>query len=80
MRPYFRVNLMGAIIYMIVIGWLLFACTIRIVVDLDTGVENGFPYVGLGLGCLGLVGVGFGRMWERDHRPHPDEEEAWDNW
>lgn len=60
MKAHWRLNLAGVLIYLILVGWLLVACTVRIFLNLETGDGNTMAYVGLGLGALGLIGIGFG--------------------
>lgn len=61
MRTHWRVNLFGALVYVLLVGWLILACAARIVMDLNQGVDNAMPYVGMGMGAIGLIGIGFGR-------------------
>lgn len=59
--PHWRLNIFGALVFVILVGWLLIACTVRIMLDLENGLDPVMPCVGLGLGFLGLIGIGFGK-------------------
>jgi hypothetical protein len=58
-----RLNLIGALIYVILVGWLLLASTLRILLNLETGGSSVGAFIGLALGALGLIGIGFGQIW-----------------
>lgn len=66
MKPFWRVNLLGALVYLLLVGWLLIASTLRVFMDLSAGIDNPMPFIGLTMGAIGLIGIGFGHSFERD--------------
>lgn len=63
------VNIWGALVYVLLVGWVLFASTARIVMDVEAGKVVFFPYVGVGMGLLGVFALAFARERDRDSRP-----------
>jgi hypothetical protein len=61
-----NVNIWGALVYTLLVGWLLFASTARIVMDVEAGDVVFLPYVGFGMGLLGVAALAFGRERDRD--------------
>lgn len=55
-----RVNFLGAITYVILLGWLLYASTARLIITLDEGVIDWRPITGMLIALLGLTALHFG--------------------
>ncbi|MGN6744267.1 MAG: hypothetical protein ACTHJL_13380 [Amnibacterium sp.] len=64
-----RLNGLGVAMYLLMTGWMLLASLVRALILLEAGQLDALPFVGVGLGLLGLAGIGFGRVVDHDE-PH----------
>lgn len=73
-RPYWRLNAGGIAIFLVLTAWLICVCTIKVMIELSaSGAVTWPPLVGLGMGLLGLIGIGWGRTHEF-YDEHPCEQ------
>lgn len=67
MKLRWRFNTLGVIVYMALVGWVLFASiTLLMNAMSGTGLLSWRPIVGILVGLLGLAGIGWGRIESDD--------------
>lgn len=67
MRPRWKFNTLGVVIYVILVGWVLIASLARFMVELaDQQPITWNPIVGFTIGLLGLAGIGWGHITAHD--------------
>lgn len=59
--PYWRLNAFGIACHLLLTGWLVCACSIKVMVEIVDDTLGWPPLVGLAMGLIGLVGIGWGR-------------------
>lgn len=67
MRPRWKFNTLGVVIYVILVGWVLLASMARFMDQIATGTPITWnPIVGVLVGLLGLAGIGWGHITAHD--------------